>query len=918
MKILHNAAGPTTLRKWLGAVGLFVASVLAPVAGYAECSDDYLGLATINEVFKQSEAADTSMFIEVRLLSPLLEESDYNGWKLSACTSDGCTSDISLADMDDSGSPWIIANERLIGSPDYIDLGTQGNQRGRGMDVTLVDAKGHLIDYVQVGDFQRSGFTLDCTLPYPYQAPSSNTKNIQRIPDGVGPWLLEPGGSGGETPGSSNDGLPAFPGATRLEISAPPSASVCAPADVTISAYDSDGNLVTDYEGLIDLSTTSGHGLWEVGDGSGSLSPSPDNTDDGSAQYQFVSADGGDVTLRFANVHADELWIEVRDQDTNVVGVSQTVVFRENVLFVENNDPLGDDLIAGRQHRYQLSLLKRDPDGGECGVAPGYEGTFSLKAWLDRAGDDPGGTAPVLASGQGAVALPDAAPASSNLDVAFIDGRADISLTPLDVGRYTLRLLDETSGFATDTAGSPLPVVSASASSPWTARPFAIAIEVPGNPGSEAADGPVFQAAGSEFSLRVGGALYESSDDADSDGVADGGASLMDNGFAPSFGNDGETVDLSSILRAPTGGVDPGLDGPALQSSDYSSGVANRSGFRFQEVGIIDIEGAVTDGNYLGAGSLRTNRLTGNSGPVGRFVPDRFELDVEDQGTLAAFCSGPGGFTYSGQETGWMTEPSIEVTPLNTSGSETRNYLIGGFMRLLSGGVTRTWPAEDDSALLTDDTPYPIVTAKQIGTIAPRVDLDPVVYRYNANDTVTYTKSPEAAVAPFTPSLTLTIDQVTDQDGVTAAGSVPLSLSPTSDGEIYYGRRFMENVYGPENASQLTMPFAMEYWNGSAFVVNLLDSCTTWDAAASQLSDPEQYHELVSEGDTGDFAMGQAEPLVLEPNGTRGTEELIWSVPVWQQDDFDGDGTLDLPSALATFGVYRGHDRVIYWQEVLN
>ena len=77
---------------------------------------------------------------------------------------------------------------------------------------------------------------------------------------------------------------------------------------------------------------------------------------------------------------------------------------------------------------------------------------------------------------------------------------------------------------------------------------------------------------------------------------------------------------------------------------------------------------------------------------------------------------------------------------------------------------------------------------------------------------------------------------------------------------------------------------------------------------------------------TGD---GKADILTKGPDGT---------VSVWEMDgntvtartyagklgegweikeiaDFNGDGSLEDPSALATFGVYRGHDRVIYWQE---
>lgn len=39
----------------------------------------------------------------------------------------------------------------------------------------------------------------------------------------------------------------------------------------------------------------------------------------------------------------------------------------------------------------------------------------------------------------------------------------------------------------------------------------------------------------------------------------------------------------------------------------------------------------------------------------------------------------------------------------------------------------------------------------------------------------------------------------------------------------------------------------------------------------------------------------------------------------WLKFDWDQDGSHDddLPTATVTFGSYRGHDRVIYWQERL-
>ncbi|MFC4258392.1 DUF6701 domain-containing protein [Marinobacter lacisalsi] len=714
----------------------------------------------------------------------------------------------------------------------------------------------------------------------------------------------------------------------RLEVTAPTSASVCAPLNVRLTAYDTSGNVFEQYDGSVALQTSSNHGRWSPGGSRGTLSPAPDTSDDGQAVYQFVTADNGDVTLTFSNTHADQLTFTAIDQATGISVTSDPVTFAENALYIEKwNDDFGYDLIAGRKHPYKVSMLKQDPDpdpaSENCGVAADYDGTYSLKAWLVREEDDPVGAEPLLASSSDSVLLKDSEASAGNLEVIFASGTAKISLTASDVGHYTLNLRDESSGFVQAADGTPLSIVSVSASAPWTARPFAIAMEIPGNPGAQDATGPSFQAAGEVFTLRVGGALYDSADDTNGDGVADAGANLMDNGFAASFGQEGESVVLAADLLAPATGTNPGLGGPTLEASDYSGGVAAPTDFFFSEVGIIDVSGDIGDGNYLGAGSARTARMEGTTGPVGRFIPHHLTVSVDDDGVIEAVCGAAGGFTYSGQDSGWSLEPTVEVIPKNQAGAQTRNYLVGGFMRLLPDGVSRTWPTQDESALLSDGvTPYPVTVVDSIGEILPRSDGDPILYRYAGDDIIRYSKSPDALIAPFIPSLTFEIDGVVDEDGATALetgpnSSVPLVLPPASDGEVVYGRRVMENVYGPETAEELLMPVSMEYWTGTGFAVNDSDNCTDWNVDSS-LEDNEQYHTLASRGDTGTFSNGLADPLVLEPSGTPGEERLTWLVPVWQQHDWNGDNALQDPSALATFGVYRGHDRIIYWREVEN
>ena len=58
-------------------------------------------------------------------------------------------------------------------------------------------------------------------------------------------------------------------------------------------------------------------------------------------------------------------------------------------------------------------------------------------------------------------------------------------------------------------------------------------------------------------------------------------------------------------------------------------------------------------------------------------------------------------------------------------------------------------------------------------------------------------------------------------------------------------------------------------------------------------------------------------PLRLNAPGLNqyGSLRVEVIVPSWLQFDWDGDGSVDLPTATATFGRYRGSDRVIFWRE---
>ncbi|XKG99997.1 hypothetical protein LG325_07715 [Marinobacter nauticus] len=736
-----------------------------------------------------------------------------------------------------------------------------------------------------------------------------------------------------------------------FQLEVPASASVCAPISATLTAYDTTGSVMTGYEGEVSLSTSSGHGRWSSQNGAGALSPAPDDTDDGMATYQFAQADAGEVELAFSNTHADTLTITAWDQAANVSVTSSPIAFAENALFIETNDVLGDDLIAGRSHAYEVSLLKRDADGQECDVATDYEGVHGLKAWLDRETEDPGGQAPQLDSSEASLATtPSTQPSSNNFSVRFTEGVGSFTLTPPDVGRYTLNLLDDTSGFAQDVNGNPLPIISASANAPWTARPFAISVEAVDNPGATDATGPVYRIAGEDFTLRVGGRLYDSGDDGDGNGVADTGANLLDNGLAASFGVEGEKVILNHQLIAPDPANAPGqLTGPDIQAADYSNGLAERSGFQFDEVGIIELSGAIEDGNYLSAGASRTSRITIANGPVGRFRPAWFEVSI-DPGTFSSVplatsrttCTTARSWVYTGEPFSWGIPAEVTITPKNLNSSTVENYAGTPFQLMDQNDLSfDPFPVSDSSANGADGTPLQLDATLAPASLGAGGGGD-LLYTFAAGDEFRYPKSLNARVPEFTPQPVMSLSDITDGDGVTVADpatDLPREFTPSAAFDIRYGRIGLENSYGPEN-QELAIPLTAEVYTSSGFAPHADETCWFYDLAEDATVDhsnsvlDSSQTSVVEVSDTeltlvnaqprvsgsNDYRLRLSAPGQAESPNQKGVYVELDAGPDWLKDYWDADNpnTLVNPYAWATFGVYRGNDRIIYWQEVLN
>ncbi len=230
-------------------------------------------------------------------------------------------------------------------------------------------------------------------------------------------------------------------------------------------------------------------------------------------------------------------------------------------------------------------------------------------------------------------------------------------------------------------------------------------------------------------------------------------------------------------------------------------------------------------------------------------------------------------------------------------------------------------------------------------TLANHNDLDGNGTLTVSGDRLIYTKptSPETQFAALV-DLNLTAPDLTDADNVCydsdSDGTCDGYTISVSDTNLYWGRLRLQNNFGPET-EDLFLPLSVQYFDGTNFVTHIADSCSqvtlSFDGYSGNLTSGETcVQDSGSPGDSGEgcAAAGLAAEQFLEPpllgdfnlflkapgTGNDGIVNVTASEEsdaAWLQYDWDNDGNHDNDStATATFGIYRGNDRIINWQEI--
>lgn len=315
------------------------------------------------------------------------------------------------------------------------------------------------------------------------------------------------------------------------------------------------------------------------------------------------------------------------------------------------------------------------------------------------------------------------------------------------------------------------------------------------------------------------------------------------------------------VVGTPTAGT----IGGSFSAAPIGTGTATGSTFTYSEVGsfglnanaifdssftsvdspgvdcIVGFSNTLTGGQYgCSIGSTAVAQTTGSSG-FGRFIPDNFNVTYNVP-VLAAAC---GTFSYVGQGFTYTTAPVMTVTARNGAGlgnATTTNY-AGSYMKLTNSSVTPgthgarysrfdalgagATPALDTGGLPAETGDPAIGTfTNGVGTLT-----------FSSGSGLGFARSTTTPNAPFDADIALALN-VIDTDGVAFGGNPAAFGSATSGGGVSFSggknQRFGRlRVLGAVGLATLPLdvPLRAEYWTGTGFALNALDSCTSLERA---------------------------------------------------------------------------------------
>jgi hypothetical protein len=399
------------------------------------------------------------------------------------------------------------------------------------------------------------------------------------------------------------------------------------------------------------------------------------------------------------------------------------------------------------------------------------------------------------------------------------------------------------------------------------------------------------------------------------------------------------------------------------------SGVRENATVNYSEVGTFDLQ--LEDTIYAdvdtidgSAAALRTIPAT-TSAEIGRFVPDHFDLTALITPTFRTFdsvCTSR-SFTYIGQPFGYVTAPQATLFARNAAGATTTNY--AGTLWKVSGtsNATKDCTTNPDLCVFTtsftgggndssvvESYAYTLSPAStpnwdNASAVAATAAITPGAgtgtVAISSADTLAFLRSITTPQTNFTANITDTVT-VNDasENGIADNGIITTTTPLVFDGggtgiafdagnQFRYGRLRLSNANGSELLN-LPIPMQVQYWNGTGFVTNAADNCTTLASGNIKLTAPPAGVSATVGGafSAGIGSLTLSRPTVPakvavdlcadlsgDPGGGTVCVATVADLPYLQGLWAPGASFNNDPTARATFGVYKGANEFIYLRE---
>ncbi len=721
------------------------------------------------------------------------------------------------------------------------------------------------------------------------------------------------------------------PAVTNFNVSAPSTGTNCQNMTVTVTARNSSNQTVTNYVGAITLDTQTGKGTWVSTTGGGSLNSGSNN---GLATYQFVTGDNGVASFQLSYPSDGTSPVVVKAYQTNssgVNGLSGAINFIPSSLLVTDvavsappaSPPAAFNTTQTAGNNFTLYLTAYN--ASNCGIVSSYTGTKTIRFYTTYV-NPTSGTLNMKINGTNIASSSGATQTTQS--ITFTNGVATVTGTYPDAGKLSLTVQDTASGGPSGASGN------------FVVVPAQFAISIPGNTATQTSSpvnaavsaclaDTVFKKAGAGFTVNVQPQNSQGN-------------------VTPNYGNEttAEGIILkSAALVAPNGGRNGSANNGAIGNGTAFAKVTNSAGpfaaapyftgttFTFDEVGCINLTASVASGNYLSSSSNVVSASV-----VGRFTPDHFDVSGNAPQFGTVNISGAGSFTYLDQLFYYVTQPVMTVTARALAGTTTQNY-TGSFWKLTSGGFGTVY----------NKAYYPVTAGDTIPSLVLSATVPTPTFADsgNGNGTFTYTdggglKIQKSATLspPLTAEIQLKVTTISDSDSIACTGTGCITggyaFGNTTSGngmsfsgtDSLQGKRFLHGrlevveSLGTQNLP-LTVPMQTQYYTSNGFVLNTLDSSTVFNGGVTNLTltpsagltttptmpSPAIFQSgilniTLSAPSSGGYVDIQAKLSSVGAN-------LPWLQFSWPSSTSD-------PLGRATFGVFKGSDRIIYQKETVK